>query len=262
MNLNILTIVRDGMPFISRHYEQFQKLSFPWRWSIAEGTANNSGSTAWCRKIKPGVSTDGTLEYLTDLAGADKRITLTSRPWWEGGKDEMCNTALAAFNSPGILLQVDSDEMWSAETLERLMKFFQQRQEIGIARFYARYFVGPDIITVGDNCYGNQSNEWTRAWRWKPGMTFTRHEPPELRQYLGRLAGKKLTQAEGLTFDHMAYATEAQVFFKETFYNYPGAVKSWKKLQQNKIWSITRLKDYLPWVDERVGADKISLVPE
>lgn len=257
MNLNILTIVRDGFPFISRHYEQFQKLSVPWHWSIAEGTANNSGSTAWCRKIKPSVSTDGTLEYLLGIAKADKRISLISRPWWEGGKDEMCNVALQAFTRPGILLQVDADEMWDTQTLEKLVDFFRRRQEVGIARFYCRYFVGPDIVTVGDGCYGNQKNEWTRAWRWQPGIEFTRHEPPELRRYLGRLAEKQTTKAAGLTFDHAAYVTEEQVALKERFYGYAGAVEQWKKLQANTVWP-TPLKQWLPWVDNRVQAVRIS----
>ena len=255
--LAILTIARDGMPFISRHYAQFQKLSFPWHWSIAEGTAKNAGSTSWCREIGPGVSTDGTLEYLQGIAGADKRITLVSRPWWEGGKDQMCNTALQAFDKPGILLQVDSDEMWDTETLKQLMEFFRQRQEVGIARFHCRYFVGPDIITVGENCYGANRGEWTRAWRWKPGIAFTRHEPPELRQYLGRLAEKQLTKAYGLTFDHAAYVTESQIRFKQEFYGYAGAVSQWKRLQASTVWPV-KLKDYLPWVDDRVQAIRVQ----
>ena len=255
-----MTIVRDGMPFISRHYEQFQKLSFPWHWSIVEGTANNSGSTGWCRKMQPGSSKDGTTGYIHGLTQTDKRISARSRAWWEGGKDEMCNIALKAFTAPGILLQVDADEMWSAETLERLWKYFHARQDIGIARFRCRYFVGPDIITVGDNCYGNyRGHEWTRAWRWSPGMEFKRHEPPQLNRYLGRLASRETTMSFGLTFDHFAYATEAQVKFKELFYNYPGAVEQWRRLQENKTWP-TKLKPFLPWVDDAAVATKIDLI--
>jgi hypothetical protein len=56
----------------------------------------------------------------------------------------------------------------------------------------------------------------------------------------------------GLVFDHYAYFSEAQVRFKEEFYQYEGLLDGWKRLQKTN--GDVRLCDYFkflknqPWV--------------
>jgi hypothetical protein len=58
-------------------------------------------------------------------------------------------------------------------------------------------------------------------------------------------------------FDHYAYAIENQVRFKERYYGYRDAVKHWRKLQSHPgPWPV-KLKEFLPWVDDRVMAVRI-----
>ena len=66
--LYFLTIVLDGMPWIGHHLAQFEQLSKPWHWVIAEGRADGILDTAWCKRLAGRLSNDGTTEYLDDLS--------------------------------------------------------------------------------------------------------------------------------------------------------------------------------------------------
>ncbi|HEY0455673.1 MAG TPA: methyltransferase domain-containing protein, partial [Verrucomicrobiae bacterium] len=76
----------------------------------------------------------------------------------------------------------------------------------------------------------------------------------------------KETDALDLVFQHYAYATEAQLQFKEQYYGYPNAVAEWKKLQAAKLPA--RLSDHLTWVKDGAMVNTttsqgiIPLIPE
>lgn len=256
--LNILTIVLDGEPWIERHLSQFEALKIPWHWHIVHGASMNGGSTRWCRPQAPRLSGDGTTEYLRGIRHR-KNVTVYERQRWDS-KDQMVNAPTGNMKA-GVLMQVDSDELWSTEKLEEVVEMFRDHPRIDRAYFHCNYFVGPGIITVGENCYGCNPDEWLRAWRFIPGMRFTSHEPPRLGRSDGIFLPRSATRRMGIIFNHMAYATEKQVSFKEKFYGYKGAVEQWKALQSHPgPWPI-KLKRFLPWVDDRVEATAINHFP-
>lgn len=259
MKIHFLTIVLDGMPWITMHYPIFRQLPFDWEWHVVEGVASNEHCTQWCNSIPPRLSKDGTTEYLDSLK-FDSRVRLYRKHLWNG-KLSMVNTPLAGITEPSLLWQVDSDELWRVEQIERMRRMFAQEPDKNEARFYCRYFVGPDIITTDLSCYGNNSEyEWVRVWRFQPGTKFRSHEPPNL------IADPKPflhaeTYAAGLVFDHYAYATEATVAFKQEYYGrksglYKNAVADWKRLQANTKWPV-KLRDFLPWVDDKAQVQRI-----
>lgn len=255
--LEIFTLVLDGQPWISKHLPVFDSLPFPWRWHIVEGAANNVNCTAWCQKQSPRLSSDGTSEYLDSIKD-HPCVTINRAKWWDGGKLQMCNSPLHLISKPCVLLQVDSDELWTAQQLETLVRMFTVNAQMARAYFFCQFHVGPDIVTIGENGYGNHSGEWLRAWRYVPGMRFGRHEPPVLNGNKGAAAPREFTRNEGLVFTHMAYATEKAVRYKMEFYGYKDAVLHWKRLQSNTVWPVRRLKDFLPWVTEGTGAMRLT----
>lgn len=260
MKIHFLTIVLDGMPFISFHYPMMRSLPFQWEWHVVEGVAENKHCTSWCKAIPPRLSQDGTTQYLESIK-FDPRVHVYQRPSWNG-KIEMVNTPLKTIKEPGLLWQIDSDEIWTAAQVERMRRMFLQCRDKTEAHFFCRYFVGPDIITVGKDCYGNYTSyEWNRVWRFEPGMKFDSHEPPKFSALSGKSFSHDETFTAGLVFDHFAYATESAVAFKESYYGrekglYVDAVENWKRLQENTIWPV-KLKRFLPWVDDRVEAIRI-----
>lgn len=253
--LEIITIVLDGKPWIEWHYEQFKKLRCPWRWHVIEGAAANHHCTSWTKPQEPRLSRDGTTEYLDQIA-ADRRIMVRRKTLWDG-KLEMVNAPMDVITEPAVIMEIDADELWKSEQLDSIIYRFTMLPRLEHMEFRCRYFVGPDIITTANGHYGNNPGEWVRAWRFHRGRQFQSHEPPVFNGNGGQCMTPVETASFGLTFDHMAYATEAQVRYKEGFYGYDHAVDHWKRLQQNTVWPV-RLKDFLPWVDDGAIAIRIK----
>lgn len=265
IEVHFLTIVLDGMPFIAEHYHQFRQLQMPWFWHVIDGVSAPESCTSWCAPIEPRLSNDGTLEYLTELAKSDQRVRLYKSEWWHG-KIEKVNAPLKYIWTPGLLWEIDCDELWTASQITKMVQMFERNPSRNCAYFWCRYFVGPDVVITTRDTYGNHSAyEWHRVWRFTPGMRFASHEPPAIQGMIEQPFTHSETEKEGLVFDHYAYATETQVAFKERFYGstnnkngalYAGAVAGWMKLQKNRKWPV-KLADFLPWVGNEAIADKI-----
>ena len=258
MHLHLITLVLNGEPWIRRHLPELEKLKHRWTWHIMEGVAAPHHDTSWIASQSPSLSTDGTHEYLESLS-CHPHVRVTSRLLWDG-KIEMVNHPFSqpgVITEPSVIIQQDSDECWRADQYDQIMLAFRQRQSLRTMQFKCRYFVGPDVVAHGEDCYGLNPGEWVRAWRYQRGFRFITHEPPNFAGNRGAIMDRNVTERMGLVFDHFAYATEAQVKYKERVYKYAGAVDAWKKLQANTEWPC-KLRTYLPWVDERAEAVRIG----
>jgi hypothetical protein len=261
LKLHAITLCLDSMPWLPLHLPVFEKTTLDWTWHIVHGTANNVGSTAWCKKQEPRLSTDGSQEYINSLVG-HPRVKLFQKQWWAGGKDEMVNAPLANIKGECVLMQIDSDEFYTSDQLECIVAMFEQNPEIMRAYFFCRYFVGTNIIITTENGYGNRPNntEWLRAFRYKPGMKWQSHELPVLNHNIGLFAAREQTRELGLVFDHFSWVNEQNVKNKVRFYGYgEHCINGWRRLQENNSWPVS-LKKYLPFVDDhRVLAERIKL---
>lgn len=254
--LNILTLAYQAEPFIEFHLAAFEALSVPWRWVIVHGPSNNEGSTSWCQPQAGGLSTDGTAEYINSLLDRGN-IGVIENVLWRS-KDAMCNSALSMMKTDGVLMQIDSDELWKTEQLEEIARLFHDFPQVGSMRFNCRYFVGPDLIATGEDAWGGNDNSWLRAHRFTAGQRWISHEPPVLEGTSGYCMSRHQTARCGLIFDHHAYELESQVAFKAKFYGgrYWNAVAAWKQLQQHTEFP-TPLRQFFPWIpDDRTMVEK------
>lgn len=254
MKVVLFTIVLDGMPYITWHLPMLNKLKLDWHWHIMEGVADNKHCTKWCKKIDERLSLDGTSEYL-DQISAHPRVTVHKKPMWDG-KLEMVNVPMASISEKTLLIQVDSDEIWTSGQIETISQIFSMNPTKNAALFTCRYFVGQDIAVIERGGYGNRHGEWLRAFIVDPGMRFVCHEPPRFANHRIDLIIPEQTEMAGLIFDHYAYATEQQVAFKEKYYGYQGAVDMWRRLQSNTKWP-ARLSDFFNWVKDGSIVSKV-----
>ena len=211
--------------------------------------------TAWMGNQQGKVSHDGTNQLLSALA-SHPRITVNSKPEW-GGKTEMINAALTAFKKDGILLQMDSDELWTADQLRRLNALFSANPEYNTVKVKMDYMLGPNVISTSSNGYGNRNNEWVRAWRYSVGLWMECHEPPVFNGNRGRVCERDEAESILGPILHMAWVTPQQVAYKQCIYRggYEGACEQWEGLQSNTVWPVKDLKSFLPWVGNNGSAD-------
>ena len=156
----------------------------------------------------------------------------------------MINAPLSALKEECLLWQVDADEYWTAEQINRPGDVPLNSQENGL------------LLLLSLFC-GNGSDRYHTGHLWESnairvvaymalstGDRWLSHEPPSLCR---RNAGGELidlarinpfrhaeTEARHLIFDHHAYVSEAQIRFKEVYYGYAGALASWKALRHPK----------------------------
>lgn len=236
MKLCIFTLVLDGMPYIQYHLPIFKNLKHDWKWIVVHGAAMNNDSTSWCAPQEPRLSMDGSTEYLHEII--DPRVKLLEQESWSS-KDEMCACALFEINEPCVLMEIDSDEIWRSEQLDNIVDLFETQEQLGSIMFACDYYVGPNLKLMGEHCYGDNDYEWLRAWRYRPGMTFTSHEPPVLMPESGHRMSKDASKTLIGKFSHFAYVTEQQVAYKQKYYQYPGLVRQWKALQEQGVFPVS-----------------------
>lgn len=258
MRLNIVSIVLDGEPYIERHLPVFQSLSTPWTWHVREGAAANTHCTRWCRRQKPRLSLDGTHEYLQSISLAGN-VEYYGQSWWDG-KIEMFNDVVKHIDEPGILMEIDADEIWTKEQLEKIVRLFDDNPQADWMRFYCRYWVGPHKLLLSKQGYGNRGTEWVRAWRFRPGMKFNSHEPPVLDGNKGNCLDREFTKHHGLVFSHYAYCTPQQLEYKQAFYGYSKALDEWERFQKNKKWPVD-VSQFLHWIEPGIIGDDVSTIP-
>jgi len=214
----------------------------------------NTHCTSWCNAQEPSLSKDGTSEFL-DMLKTHPRVTVIRKEMWDG-KVEQCNACLELIKEPCVLIQMDADELWRPDNIEKTVQFFEDEKSLRAMVVPCRYFLGVNIVSVRDNSYGNNPGEWLRVWRFTPGDKFERHEPPQLKQAAnGRIMDLRWMGFEQAMFDHYSWWSINQVAYKEEFYGYRDACHNWLALQANTSWPVLRLKNFLPWVDDRAAAD-------
>lgn len=256
VTLNIFTIVLDGSPWIGAQFAELCRLKgVDWHWSIVEGAAMPVKDTGWMGNQTGKVSHDGTHQFLQALA-AHPRITVNSKSEW-GGKTEMINAALTAFKKDGVLLQMDSDELWTFHQMIELLYLFEKNPEANTAQFEMDYMLGPNVKSTSTDGYGNRKSEWIRAWRYSVGLWMERHEPPVFNGNRGQLLDRSKTSMTVGKILHMAWVTPQQVAQKQRIYKggYENACEDWDRLQRNTQWPVKDLKQFLPWVGSGASAD-------
>lgn len=253
MRLHILTIVLDGFPWMPAIFTELNRCSHPFTWHIVEGACANTHCSRWMQQQKPRLSNDGTSQFIDSLAH-DPRIRVYRKPLWDG-KLEMVNAPIASIKEESVLLQVDSDELYSADQFRSIAHLFEDDPLLTHARFDCRYFVGPGIITTDEG----SPNEWLRAWRFKPGMRWISHEPPNLAGNVGKSLSRHETSAMGLRFDHMSWAAMNQVESKSRLYGekYAKAVEGWMRMQKHTAFP-AKLKQFFPWAGPEVWVDRVN----
>jgi hypothetical protein len=150
-------------------------------------------------------------------------------------------------------MQIDVDEIWKSETLREILHF-SKTMDYPALFFKCNFFVGPNLVIVNENCYGNKSDEWIRLWKIREPTYWITHEPPSIKGITPSY-NRDFTKKKNWIFNHYAYTYPEQIQFKENFYGYRNAFKHWSELQTLQNFPVLAAK-YLPWVRDNAIINK------
>lgn len=196
-----------------------------------EGHARPGGTTSWCNflKYQSYKSTDGTREYLFQIATKCTNLEfIEANGFWES-KDEQFQAGierLKELTNRCTLWQVDADEWWTKEQLERNENALRKTgSNVGSAKFHHVVGECEGGLLLAQGKWGSDSVN--RVWLWK-GEDFTSHEPPTMK-------GQRFPQVLPEKFLHFSYYFEKDVDFKAKYYKgHENIYKGWKELQTFK----------------------------
>lgn len=256
-------IVLNGEPFL----RYCLRALYPYAHEIivVEGAAPGAADVA----TPDGHSTDGTLETLRQFKAEedpdDKLIVIMRNGFWSE-KDEM-SQAYATRATGNYLWQVDSDEFYKDEDIERVIALMRDDPDITAISFKMITFWGGFDYWC-DSWYLKSGAEiYHRLFKWGPGYTYITHRPPTVHDEQGLdlrerkwIDGYTLAREHGVQMYHYSLVFPHQVSNKATYYAasqlIPG-VNDWAEdvyLHLKRPFRVHNIFIYPGWLERFTGA--------
>jgi len=226
-----------------------------------------------------GHSTDDTLSVLRAFRDTEdpegKLVIVTAEDeghpngFWPGEKNEM-SQAYARRATGDWLWQVDSDEFYRAEDLQRVCGLLSSDDTITTVSFFQRTFWGsPEFHVDGPFMRGKMTGgEYHRLFRWGAGYRYVDHRPPTVLDAQGRdlreghwLDGRCM-HTQGIDLYHYSLLFDFQVLQKAGYYDRQGwdgrgdesdwARRGWLKLE--RPFHVHNVHRHVAWL-ERFGGE-------
>ncbi len=263
-------IVLNGEPFT--RYCLRQVYPYAHQIIVVEGAAPSAFAIA----TPDGHSTDGTLQVLRDFQRTEdpdhKLIIVTAEDeghtsgFWPGEKDEQ-SRAYAKRATGDFLWQVDIDEFYRTEDIERIMKLLEQQRDITAVSFKQITFWGGFDYIVDGWYLRAGAQIYHRLFRWSEGFRYTSHRPPTVVDERGRdlrtitwISGDAMAD-RGIYLYHYSLLFPKQVREKCSYYGNA----SWSHRSGAEAWArdvfeglkrpyrVHNVYDYPSWLDRFKG---------
>jgi len=212
--LSFLMIVWNGMPFVEPCLEAIYDKAY--EIFIVEGAVPEAYEFA----TKRGGSTDGTVQAIKKFPDPKKKIKMVNSKW--NSRVEMQNYFMDQV-SGDYVWQIDSDEIWKEEDIDKVIDLIKNRPSVKEVRFFAKHFFkGFDYCFEDDRLYRNGGIR--RIFKFEPGAVFATHNPPTLRYTDGSLSSEEVISPEeslelGVFFYHYSYIYDYKVKQKVEMYS-------------------------------------------
>ena len=182
---------------------------------IAEGPV-----TFWQQQGKT-TSEDKTNWILANFPDPDNKIKVIHGQFSE--KDEQCNAYIEYLNDDiDYLWQIDSDELWKAEDIEKMINIFKTEKYTSVDVKSCSFYGGFDHYIGG---FERQSGNFHRIFKVYPGSDWLTHRPPTIKHKPGintlperHLDGDTLWERYGVQMYHYSYVFPEQVRKKIFYY--------------------------------------------
>jgi glycosyltransferase involved in cell wall biosynthesis len=197
---------------------------------VVEGGHEDAGAAM----TPDGHSVDGTLETLRAFKRTEDpegKLTIVTRdgPWPKLDEMGRCRTPQSreyAERATGdYLWQVDIDEFYTPDAIERVLELLRERPEVTAISFLQRTFWGSLNCWADSWALRQGASEYHRLFKWGPGYRYLTHEPPTVLDESGKdlrarvwLRGRQL-QRMGIELYHYSLLFPSQVRQKCAVYH-------------------------------------------
>jgi len=166
-------------------------------------------------------SSDLTNRILDEFPDPDKKLRVIHSQYQE--KDQQFSAALSLMTKKAdYLLQVDSDEVWTQESITNLKCLLADKRPISVGIHSNTFVGGFDRVITG---FEEKTDNFLRVFRWEDGCEFVTHRPPTI-QYRGGQMTRGKTHIDSdeardmyqISMCHYSYVWPSQVKSKIEYY--------------------------------------------
>ena len=213
---------------------------------VVEGACPGSKSVA----SQNGHSTDGTLSVVRDFCSNEdpqhKLMLVTAEDegykdgFWLGEKDEM-SRAYASRANGDYLWQVDVDEFYHGEAIEKIKKVLVDDPSISAVSFRQVQFWGGFRYLVDSWILRRGGHDFHRLFKWGVGYVYTNHRPPTVIDEEGR-------DLRSLNWLRAAQTYKMNIILHHYSFVFPKQVQDKAQYYKNAPWSMR--KDAEWWAND------------
>ncbi len=210
-------IVLNGEPFTKYCLRSLYK--FAHEIIVVEGATLNAKSIS----TPDGHSIDSTLKSINEFISeedTEKKIRLVTRDGFWKEKDEM-SQAYASIATGNYLWQIDVDEFYLEEDMEKVLSILKKDPSITAISFLMKCFWGGIEYAEESPVFGDIN----RIFKFGPGYKYINHRPPTLIDEKGNnlrnikwLDGTTMRARYGIYMYHYSVLFPAQVSMKAKYY--------------------------------------------
>jgi hypothetical protein len=216
--ISVGIIVLNGEPFTRYCLRSI----YPFAHQIIVVEGGSKHAAKWC--TEDGHSIDGTLEVLRrfkEEEDSENKLEIVTNEGFWAEKDEQ-SRAYADRATGDWLWQIDIDEFYRPDAVERLLSYLQSNSDVTSMNF-------PVLTFWGDICYeacvlSEKASGFRRLFRFGPGYEYISHRPPVVVDASGSdltvqnpISAREM-EAEGVFLYHYSLVFPQQVTQKTGYY--------------------------------------------
>jgi glycosyltransferase involved in cell wall biosynthesis len=166
-------------------------------------------------------SSDNTNHILNEFPDPDKKLKILHSTYTE--KDQQFSSALSMMTfQPDYLLQIDSDEVWTEDSLINLKKLLKEKSPISVGIHSNTFVGGFDRVISG---FEEKTDNFLRVFKWENGCKFITHRPPTIQYSNGEktrgrthIDSDESRDMHNISMCHYSYVWPSQVKSKIDYY--------------------------------------------
>lgn len=270
MKIALCTLVLNEIQWLQKLYDQHRSWPDLVQWVFVESADVSYAAVNPEMVTAEGLSTDGTTEFLSDLAAKDPTITHIKHGFCRTddltqSKCEARNRYLEALElvRPDYFVVLDADEFYPEQMQKKVNSLISKQMGNSFCFTHREIWHPPFMQSVPDSLFhyevtgGFWSIPYCRVWRWYSGLNYLNHNTPSLN---GRGLDQRMNRMLDPSYPymvHMGFASRLKNrAAKNRYYEYRGEARD-----RQRSWYCQSRAVFETWTPETVMPRGAKVVP-